>query len=69
MSKTNVELSEHNYRVVEQQREKGLISNIDFIDAKLNLQNANLSAITNEYDFMTAMVELYYLLGKLESLV
>ncbi|MBN2008210.1 TolC family protein [candidate division KSB1 bacterium] len=67
--KTTVELSDHNYRIVEQQRDKGLVSNIDFIDAKLNLQNAKLDEITTEYDFMTAMVELYYLLGKLETLV
>ena len=51
------------------QKERGLISNIDFIDAKLNLQNAELSDINNQYDFISAMVELYYLLGKLDSIV
>jgi outer membrane protein TolC len=69
LSKVNVEYSEHNYRVVEQQKEKGLISNIDFIDAKLNLQQAKLDEISNYYDFISGMVELYYLLGKLSLLI
>lgn len=69
LSKINIEFSERNYRIVEQQKEKGLVSNIDFIDAKLNLQNAKLSDISNYYDFITSMVELYYLLGKLEEIV
>ena len=64
LSKTNVEYSEHNYRIVEQQREKGLISNIDFIDAKLNFQNAKLNDIGIRYDFISTIVELYYLIGK-----
>jgi outer membrane protein len=69
LSKINIEFSERNYRIVEQQKEKGLVSNIDFIDAKLNLQNAKLSDISNYYDFITSMVELYYLLGKLEEII
>ena len=69
LSKMNIEFSERNYRIVEQQKEKGLVSNIDFIDAKLNLQNAKLSDISNYYDFITSMVELYYLLGKLEEII
>jgi outer membrane protein TolC len=55
--------------VVEKQREDGLVSNIDFIDAKLSLQNARLSAVNAEYDFIATMVNLYHLLGKVESLV
>jgi outer membrane protein TolC len=69
LSKTNVEYNEHNYRIVETQKERGLVSNIDFIDAKLNLQNAKLDDINNHYDFISAMVELYYLLGKIESVL
>lgn len=68
LSKTNVEYSEYNYRIAENQKEKGLISNIDFIDAKLNLQNARLTDIKNEYDFIAAIVELYYLTGRLNSI-
>ena len=68
LSKTNVEYNKNNYRVVEQQKEKGLVSNIDFIDAKLSYQNAKINEITAHYDFITAVVQLYYLLGKLESL-
>ena len=69
LSKTNTEYSEHNYRVVAQQKEKGLVSNIDFIDAKLNLQNAKLDEVNTHYDFITAMVELYYVLGKIDSII
>jgi len=69
LSTTNVEFNEHNYRIVEQQKEQGLISNIDFIDAKLNLQNAKLTQISNRYDFISGMVELYYLLGKLNTIL
>jgi len=69
LSKTNVEYNEYNYRIAENQKEKGLISNMDFIDAKLNLQNAKLTEIKNQYDFIAAMVELYYLTGQLNSLI
>ncbi len=69
LSKTNVEYNEYNYRIAENQKEKGLISNMDFIDAKLNLQNAKLTDIKNQYDFIAAMVELYYLTGKLNSFI
>lgn len=67
LSKIRLEFNEGNYRIVEQQREKGLVSNIDFVDAKVNLQNANLDDVSNYYDFITGMVELYYLLGKLQD--
>ena len=69
LSKTNVEFTENNYRVVEKQKEMDLVSNIEFIDAKLNLQNAKLTDIHNHYDFVIAMVELYYMLGKIDQLV
>ena len=69
ISRVNVEYNERNYRVVEGQREQGLISNIDFIDAKLNLQNAQITDVNNHYDFISAMVELYYLLGKLDEII
>jgi outer membrane protein TolC len=67
LSKISLEFNQRNYRIIEQQREKGLVSNIDFVDAKVNLQNANLVDISNYYDFITGMVELYYLLGKLQD--
>lgn len=69
LHKTEVELSEYNYRVVEQQKGRGLVSNIEFIDAKLNLQNARLNAINTQYDFIAAMVQLYYFLGRIRSLI
>lgn len=69
MAKDNVELSQSNYDIVAKQKEQGLVSNIDFIDAKLNLQNTQLQLVKNKYDFISSMVELYYLLGKLETLL
>ena len=69
LAKTNLEFSENNYRIVSQQKEKGLISNIDFIDAKLNWQNSKMNRVNTHYDFIAAMVELYYLLGKVDNLV
>jgi len=69
LSTVSVEYNERNYRIVEQQREKGLVSNIEFVDAKLNLQNAKLADVSNYYDFISGMVELYYLLGKLDEIV
>jgi outer membrane protein TolC len=69
LSKISLEFNERNYRIVDQQREKGLVSNIDFVDAKVNLQNANLNDVSNYYDFITGMVELYYLLGKLQDIL
>ena len=68
LSQVSLEYSDFNYRIVEQQKEQGLVSNLDFIDAKLNLQNAKLNDISAHYDFITAMVELYYLLGKVDVL-
>jgi outer membrane protein TolC len=67
--KTNLEISKNNYSIVERQRERGLVSNIDYIDAKLNVQNANIDYIGNNYNFMIAIAELYYLTGKIESLI
>jgi outer membrane protein TolC len=69
LSLANTEFTEHNYRVVAQQKEKGLISNIDFIDAKLNLQDAKLNEINTQYDFISSMVELYYFLGKIDTII
>ena len=69
MARDNVTLSRNNYDIVASQKEKGLVSNIDLIDAKLNLQNTQLVLLKNKYDFISAMVELYYLLGKLETLL
>jgi len=69
LSLANVEYNEHNYKTVEQQKEKGLVSNIDFIDAKLNLQDAKLNDISTHYDFISAMVELYYMLGGLKKIL
>jgi outer membrane protein len=69
LSASNVEFNENNYRIVETQRERGIVSNIDFIDAKLNLQNAKLQMITDYYDFITTTIEYYYLTGKIENLI
>lgn len=69
LSELNVEFSSNNYNVVSTQRDKGLVSNIDFIDAKLNLQNAKVTQINNKYDFYSAVVELYYMIGKLDNII
>lgn len=69
LSKSNVEYSQRNYNIVSKQKEQGLVSNIDFIDAKLNLQNARLGEVKNHYDFISGMVELYYLTGRIEKLL
>jgi len=66
---TNLEYSRNNYSIVEQQRERGLVSNIDYIDAKLNMQNANVNFISNTFSFIIAISELYYLTGKIENLI
>jgi outer membrane protein TolC len=66
---SSLELSKNNYSIVERQRERGLVSNIDYIDAKLNMQNANLEYIANNYNFIISIVELYYLTGKIENLI
>ncbi len=68
LNETNVSFNEKNYSVIEQQKEKGLVSNLDFIDAKLNLQNSKLENVNTYYEFISAMVELYYLLGKLDDI-
>ncbi|MEE8341001.1 MAG: TolC family protein [Candidatus Neomarinimicrobiota bacterium] len=69
LSKLNVQYSQNNYRIIEQQKERGLISNIDFINTKLALQNNELTDITNQYDFISAVIEFNYLLGKLYDIV
>jgi outer membrane protein TolC len=69
LSKLNVKYSQNNYRIIEQQKERGLISNIDFINTKLALQNNELTDITNQYDFISAIIELKFLLGKLDKVV
>jgi len=69
LNETNIEFNEKNYRVIEQQKEKGLVSNLDFIDAKLNLQNSKLENINTQYDFISAIIELYYMLGKLDNVI
>ena len=69
ISKVNLEHTKQNYRIIETQAEKGLKSNLEFIDAKLNLQLAELTDINNNYDFITSIVELYYLTGKLDLIL
>jgi len=69
LSAINIEYSKNNYRVVAKQKEQGLISNIAFIDAKLALQNARLTHLKNEFSFISTMVQLYYMIGKLPQLI
>jgi outer membrane protein len=64
-----LEHAKQNYRVVETQTEKGLKSNLDFIDAKISLQMAELTDINNNYDFISGIVQLYYLLGRLDLIL
>ena len=67
--KTTIGFSENNYKVVEQQKARGLVSNIEYIDAKLNLQNTNVNYISNSYQLIMSIVELNYLTGKIEQLI
>ena len=67
--KTNLELSENNYEIVERRRERGLVSNIDYIDAKIRMQDANVNYIGNNYNLIISIVELYYLTGNIENLI
>lgn len=67
--KSNLEFSKNNYTIVERQRERGLVSNIDYIDAKLNMQNANIDYVGSTYNFIISVVELYYLTGNIENLI
>ena len=69
LSKLNVKYSENNYRIIEQQKDRGLISNIDFINTKLSLQNSELDEINIQYDFISAIIEMYYLLGNLDDIL
>lgn len=66
---TNLEFSKNNYQIVERQKSRGLVSNIEYIDAKLNMQNANIDLVGNTYNFIISIVELYYLTGKIEQLI
>lgn len=68
LAKTNLTLSESNYSVIETQKDKGLVSNLEFIDAKLGLQNARMNELTVYYDTISTLVELYFLTGRLDSL-
>ena len=69
LSNLNVEYSELNYNTIEKQKEKGLISNIDFIDAKVSVQKARIENVSNRHDFLSSVVELHYLLGTINSIV
>lgn len=69
LQKSTVEFSENNYKIVERQKERGLVSNIDYIDAKLNMQTAAIEYVSSSYNFISSIVELYYLTGKIESLI
>jgi len=67
--KSNLEFSKNNYTVVERQRERGLVSNIDYVDAKLNMQNANINYVGSTYDFIISVVRLHFLTGNIEHLI
>jgi len=69
LNETSLDFSEKNYNIIEQQKEEGLVSNLDFIDAKLNLQNVKLEKISSNYEFISAIIELYYMLGKLDEII
>ncbi len=63
-----LELAEINYQIIEQQKEQGLVSNLDFIDAKLNMQNSAITKISSEYDLISSVVELFYLTGRMNEI-
>ncbi|MDE2887373.1 MAG: TolC family protein [Gemmatimonadota bacterium] len=66
---TSLAFNENNYRIVSREKEMGRASNLDVIDAKLNLQNARLLEITTQFDLTSAVIELRYLMGGLDELV
>ncbi len=67
--RTSLDFNENNYRIVSREKEMGRVSNLDVIDAKLNLQNARLLEITTQFDLTSAVIELSYLMGGLDDLV
>ena len=67
--RTSLDFNENNYRIVSREKELGRASNLDVIDAKLNLQNARLLEITTRFDLTSAVIELSYLMGSLDDLV
>ncbi len=69
LAKYSAKLSKKNYEIVELQKSKGLISNIDFIDAKLNYQNSELNLTNTKYNFISAILEFYYLTGRIETIL
>ncbi len=67
--RTSLDFNENNYRIVSHEKEMGRVSNLEVIDAKLNLQNARLLEITTQFDLTSAVIELSYLMGGLDDLV
>ncbi len=67
--RTSLDFNENNYRIVSREKELGRASNLDVIDAKLNLQNARLMEVTTQFDLTSAVIELSYLMGSLDDLV
>ena len=67
--RTSLTYNENNYRIVSREKAHGRVSNLDVIDAKLNLQNARLLEITTQFDLTSAVIELRYLMGSLDDLV
>jgi len=63
------ELAEINYQIIEQQKDQGLVSNLDFIDAKLNMQNSAVAKVSSEYDLISSVVELFYLTGRMNEII
>jgi outer membrane protein TolC len=69
LDEASVELAEHNYQILEKQREKGLISNLEYLDVLLNRQNTKLAKIKNQFDYIVSVVELNYLLGTINAVI
>ncbi len=67
--RASLDFNENNYRIVSREKELGRVSNLYVIDAKLNLQNARLKEVTTQFDLISAVVELRYLMGRLDDLV
>lgn len=67
--KTNLEFSKNNYNIVSRKRERKLVSNIEYLDAKLNMQNTEINMISTKYNLITSIAELYYLIGKIETMI
>jgi outer membrane protein TolC len=68
LHEATVELTERTWDITAREKAQGLASNLDLIDARLNLQSAQVDGVASRYDLMSAVVELHYLTGRIGKL-